>query len=128
MGVKFYHVITIYIYIYIFIYILYVLYILYTYHIYIYIYIRIKKIRQKKYKNCRQELGPEFIQNWIMRKRNLVPQRFTKEFILESIKFILYKFMQKRNESGFSSTLCLQFGINNNSGSIFYKIEVRQLH
>ena len=120
MGVKFYHVITIYIYI--FIYILYVLYILYTY------YIRIKKIRQKKYKNCRQELGPEFIQNWIMRKRNLVPQRFTKEFILESIKFILYKFMQKRNESGFSSTLCLQFGINNNSGSIFYKIEVRQLH
>ena len=91
MGVKFYHVITIYIYIYIYIYIICIIYIIYI--SYIYIYIRIKKIRQKKYKNCRQELGPEFIQNWIMRKRNLVPQRFTKEFILESIKFILYKFM-----------------------------------
>ena len=35
------------------------------------------------------ELGLEAIEYWIMRKRDLIPQRFTKESILESIEFIL---------------------------------------
>ena len=35
------------------------------------------------------ELGLEAIQFCIMRKRDLIPQRFTTEFILESIEFIL---------------------------------------
>ena len=35
------------------------------------------------------EFGLEAIEYWIMRKRDLIPQRFTKEFILESIELIL---------------------------------------
>ena len=35
------------------------------------------------------ELGLEAIEYWIMRKRDLISQRFTKEFILASIEFIL---------------------------------------
>ena len=35
------------------------------------------------------EFGLEAIEYWIMRKRDLIQQRFTTEFILELIKFIL---------------------------------------
>ena len=35
------------------------------------------------------EHGLEAIEYWIMRKRDFIPQRFTKEFIPESIEFIL---------------------------------------
>ena len=41
------------------------------------------------YTSVTTELGLEAIEYWIMRKRDLIPQRFTKEFILESIEFIL---------------------------------------
>ena len=41
------------------------------------------------YTSIPTELGLEAIEYWIMRKRDLIPQRFTKEFILESIEFIL---------------------------------------
>ena len=34
------------------------------------------------------ELGLEAIEYWIMRKRDFIPQRFAKEFILESTEFI----------------------------------------
>ena len=34
------------------------------------------------------ELGLEAIKYWIMTKRDLIPQYFTEEFILESIEFI----------------------------------------
>ena len=37
------------------------------------------------------EFGLEAIEYWIMRKRDLIQQRFTTEFILELIKFILKK-------------------------------------
>ena len=37
------------------------------------------------------DLGIEAIDSWITRKRNLIPERFTKEFIIDSIKFILKK-------------------------------------
>ena len=35
------------------------------------------------------ELGLEGIEYWIMRKRGLIPQHFTKKFILISIEFLL---------------------------------------
>ena len=35
------------------------------------------------------ELGIEVIDCWIKRKRSLIPQCFTKQFIIDSIKFIL---------------------------------------
>ena len=35
------------------------------------------------------DLGIEAIDYWITRKRNLIPERFTKEFIIDSIQFIL---------------------------------------
>ena len=35
------------------------------------------------------ELGLEGIEYWIMRKRDLIPQHFTKKFILISIEFLL---------------------------------------
>ena len=35
------------------------------------------------------DLGLEAIEYWIMRKRDFIPQRFTKEFIPESIELIL---------------------------------------
>ena len=35
------------------------------------------------------DLGIEAIDYWITRKRNLTPERFTKEFIIDSIKVIL---------------------------------------
>ena len=35
------------------------------------------------------DLGIEAINYWIKRKRSLIPERFTKEFIIDSIKFIL---------------------------------------
>ena len=41
------------------------------------------------YTSIPTELGLEAIEYWIMRKRNLIPQLFTKEFILESIEFML---------------------------------------
>ena len=41
------------------------------------------------YISIRTELVLEAIEYWIMRKRGLIPQRFTKEYILESIEFIL---------------------------------------
>ena len=41
------------------------------------------------YTSIPTELSLEAIKYWIMRKRDLIPQLFTKEFILESIKFIL---------------------------------------
>ena len=34
-------------------------------------------------------LGLEAIEDWVMRKQNIFPQRFTKEFILESTEIIL---------------------------------------
>ena len=40
------------------------------------------------YPSIPTELGLEAIQFWIMRKRDLIPQRFTTEFILELIEFI----------------------------------------
>ena len=40
------------------------------------------------YSSVPTELGVETIEYWIMRKRNLIPQRFVNEFILESIRFI----------------------------------------
>ena len=40
------------------------------------------------YTSIPTEPGLEAIECWILRKRNLIPQRFTKEFILESIEFI----------------------------------------
>ena len=43
------------------------------------------------YTSIPTELGLETIEFWIMRKRNLIPQRLTKEFILESIEFIFKK-------------------------------------
>ena len=39
----------------------------------------------------RVDLGREAIDYWITRKHNLIPERFTKEFIIDSIKFILKK-------------------------------------
>ena len=41
------------------------------------------------YTSLPTELGLEAIEDWIMSKRDLIPQHFTKEFILESIEFIL---------------------------------------
>ena len=41
------------------------------------------------YTSMPTEIGLEAIEHWIMRKRNLMPQCFAKEFILESIEFIL---------------------------------------
>ena len=41
------------------------------------------------YTSIPTELGLEAIEYWIMRKRDLISQRFIKEFILESIEFIL---------------------------------------
>ena len=41
------------------------------------------------YTSIPTELGLEAIEYWIMRKRYFIPQCFTKEFILESIEFIL---------------------------------------
>ena len=35
------------------------------------------------------DLGIKAIDSWITRKRNLIPERFTKEFIIDSIKFVL---------------------------------------
>ena len=35
------------------------------------------------------ERGIQAIEYWIMRKGDLIPQRFIKEFILESTEFIL---------------------------------------
>ena len=52
------------------------------------------------YTSIPTELGLETIEYWIMRKRNLIPQRFTKEFILESIEFIL-----KNNNFSFDSKI-----------------------
>ena len=52
------------------------------------------------YTSIPSELGLEAIEYWIMRKRNLVSQRFTKEFILESIEFIL-----KNNNFSFDSKI-----------------------
>ena len=37
------------------------------------------------------KLSLEAVEYWIMRKRNLISQRSTKEFILESNEFILKK-------------------------------------
>ena len=37
------------------------------------------------------ELSLEAVEYWIMRKRNLISQRSTKEFILEPNEFILKK-------------------------------------
>ena len=41
------------------------------------------------YTSIPSEIGLEAMEYWIMRKRNLIPQCFTKNFILESIEFIL---------------------------------------
>ena len=41
------------------------------------------------YTSIPTELGLEAIEYWIMRKQNLILQRFIKKFILESIEFIL---------------------------------------
>ena len=41
------------------------------------------------YTSLPTELGLEAIEDWIMSKRDLIPQHFTKEFILESIELIL---------------------------------------
>ena len=41
------------------------------------------------YTSLPTELGLEAIEDWIISKRDLIPQHFTKEFILESIEFIL---------------------------------------
>ena len=41
------------------------------------------------YTSVPTDLGLEAIEYWIIRKGNLIPQRFTKKFILESIEFIL---------------------------------------
>ena len=43
------------------------------------------------YTSIPTKLDLETIEYWIMRKRNLIPQRVTKEFILESIEFIFKK-------------------------------------
>ena len=42
---------------------------------------------QSLYTSMLTELGQEAIEYWIMKKRNLIPQHFTNEFILESIEF-----------------------------------------
>ena len=44
------------------------------------------------YTSVPTELGREAIEYWIMKKQDLIPQRFTKEFILESIEFIFKNF------------------------------------
>ena len=41
------------------------------------------------YTSTPTELGLEAIEYWILRKRNLIPQHFNNEFILESIESIL---------------------------------------
>lgn len=41
------------------------------------------------YTSIPHELGLEAIEYWIQKHKNLIPPRFTKEFILHSIKFIL---------------------------------------
>ena len=41
------------------------------------------------YTSVPTELGLETIEHWIMRKRNLILQLFTEEFIQESIEFVL---------------------------------------
>ena len=41
------------------------------------------------YTSIPSEIGLEAMEYWIMRKRNLIPQCFTKNFILESTEFIL---------------------------------------
>ena len=35
------------------------------------------------------ELGVEAISYWLHKKRELIPQRFTNDFIIESLKFVL---------------------------------------
>ena len=52
------------------------------------------------YTSIPTELGLETMEYWNMRKRNLIRQRFTKEFILESIEFIL-----KNNNFSFDSKM-----------------------
>ena len=43
------------------------------------------------YTSIPTERDLEAIEYWIMRKRDVIPQRFTKEFILESVEFIFLK-------------------------------------
>ena len=58
------------------------------------------------------EFGLEAIEYWIMRKRDIIPQRFTTEFILELIKFIL-----KNNNFLFDSKMLNQIiGRSNGHG------------
>ena len=45
--------------------------------------------KESLYTSIPTELGLKAIKYWIMRKQNLIPQCFPKEFILESIELIL---------------------------------------
>ena len=45
------------------------------------------------------ELGIEVINYWFHRKRELISQRFTNDFIIESIKFFINKLPKYFNES-----------------------------
>ena len=58
---------------------------------------------ESMYTSVPTELGLEAIEYWIMRKRDLIGQGFTKECILESIEFIL-----KNNNFLFNSKMFYQ--------------------
>ena len=41
------------------------------------------------YKSIPHDLGLEILSYWIEKKRNLIPERFTKAFIVEAASFVL---------------------------------------
>ena len=49
------------------------------------------------------ELGIEAVNYWLHKKRELIPQRFTNDFIMESLKFVL-----KNNKVLFDDHMYLQ--------------------
>ena len=57
------------------------------------------------------ELGLEGIKYWIIRKKNLIPQRLTKKCILELIEFILKKDNFLFDPKMFNQTFATAMGI-----------------
>ena len=55
------------------------------------------------YTSIPTELGIEAISYWLHKKRELIPQRFTNDFIIESLKFVL-----KKNNVLFDEQMYLQ--------------------
>jgi hypothetical protein len=65
------------------------------------------KVVRSLYTNIPHDLGIFAITVWLENKRNIVQDRFSKEFILETVKIILLIYELKRLKTAFLFCFCL---------------------